>query len=289
MHTAGTIIEKANGSNRQAQPLPNGQKFALHKGEKEMDGDSVQQHPSETAVTATEAAGRIGISIDQLRMWSQPDQFGRYLTAPRTQSGRRRYTEHDIAVCQLIRRWHDQDGMTYRQIAERFESQGVDRCLQLTIGADQTNVVLQEEAERLRRQVADQLSQLTRLQEISRQWTEARAIGLAVMQDVEAKRLQAERELEFLEQAQRRAARHLQQAESALGKLGLWSWLTGGRQRALLHLQEAQLAYAEAVERVATMHFTMERMTLLQMRKALGLPAGDTPIDVTEAAATTDL
>lgn len=251
-----------------------------------MNGDSVQPDPAEQTVTATEAAGRIGISIDQLRMWSQPDQFGRYLTAPKTNSGRRRYTDHDIAVCQLIRRWHEQDGMTYRQISERFDTQGIDRCLQMAIGTEQTNLVLQEETNRLRKTLAEQLVQLGQLQEISRRWNEARSVGLTVLQNVEAKRTQAERELEFLEQAQRRAARHLQEAQNALEKLGLWSWLTGGRQRALIHIQETQLAYAEAIERVATMHATMERLTLLQMQKALNLPASDALVDITETAAT---
>jgi DNA-binding transcriptional MerR regulator len=253
-----------------------------------MFNDSVQPQPTEQTVTATDAAGRIGISIDQLRMWSQPDQFGRYLTAPRTNSGRRRYTDHDIAVCKLIRHWHEQNAMTYRQIAERFDAQGVDHCLQMAIGIEQTNLVLQEETDRLRKQLADQLIQMGQLQEISRRWNEARAVGVSVMQNIEAKRAQAERELEFLEQAQRRAARHLQQAQNAIEKLGLWSWLTGGRQRAVIHVQESQLAYAEAVERIATMHATMQNMTLLQMQKVLNLPTGDIKINITEAAATAD-
>lgn len=257
-----------------------------------MADDSVAERPDsgERTVTATEAAHLIGITADQLRMWSQADAFGPFLAAPRTPSGRRRYTDHDIAVCQLIRRWHEQEGLTYREIAGRFEKLGVDRCLHMAIGAEQTNLVLQEEADRLRQELATlQLEkshwqdEKVQLQAVATRWQQARAAGLVVTREISAKQGQAEREMEFLEQAQRRAARHLQEAEEALGRLSLWAWLTGGRQRALVHLKEARLAYDETSERVATMRTTLQQIAVGEIQRVLQLPTAkdSDAIDIT--------
>lgn len=245
---------------------------------------------SEKLITPTEAARQIGISPDVLRLWSQDGYFGPWLDAPRTPSGHRRYTQRDLAICGLIKRWHEADRLSYPDIRQRFEAHGADRCLQMSLGSDAHNEVLQEETERLRRELADLQLEKGQLQDakvalehekafVQRQWDAARAATVVAAQGIDAKRLQAERELEWLEHAQRRAIRHLQEAQEALTRMGIWSWLTGGRQRALVHVQEARVEYEEATERLNVMRQTLEQISMAHLREVLGLPSGEVAAD----------
>lgn len=224
----------------------------------------------EQLIAAKDAAELIGISPDLLREWSQDDLFGPYFAAPK-KSGRRRYTNRDVAIGKVIRELHEHEGLTYRQVLQRINTQGVEQLLHAYIGSEQHTQVLAEEKSRLEARVSELLIQTAKLQNYASLWQQARANGAALLSDLQARQVAAERDLELLEANQQTTARHLKAARQELTQISFWSWIFGGRQKALLHLEEAEHTYRLATERVLAMREAINEVPTSQIRRLLKL------------------